>query len=151
WMSVYPGEGKRNGAYMNGSAYGVHPYLLLNHNDDYEGLTTFAHEWGHGMHSILADKAQPFETASYATFTAEIASITNEFLLNDYLVANASSKDEKLFYLGQALETIRGTMFRQVMFAEFELMIHEAVEKGDALTGEKLTELYCGLLKRYHG
>ncbi len=151
WMHVYPGEGKRSGAYMNGSAYGLHPYLLLNHNDDYEGLSTFAHEWGHGMHSILADKAQPFETSSYSTFTAEIASITNEFLLNDYMVANAKTKDEKLYYLGAALENIRGTMFRQVMFAEFELLIHEAVEKGEALTGEKLTEIYCGLLKRYHG
>jgi oligoendopeptidase F len=151
WMSVYPAEGKAPGAYMNGSAYGVHPYLLLNHNDDYQGLTTFAHEWGHGMHTILAGKAQPYETSRYSTFTAEIASITNEFLLNDYLVAHAKSKQEKLFYLGEALEIMRATMFRQVMFAEFELLIHEAVEKGEALTGEKLTRMYCGLLKHYHG
>jgi oligoendopeptidase F len=151
WMHVYPTEGKSPGAYMNGSAYGVHPYLLLNFNDDYLGLTTFAHEWGHGMHTILAGKAQPYETSQYPTFTAEIASITNEFLLNDYLVANAKSKDEKLFYLGEALENVRQTMFRQVMFAEFELRIHEAVEQGEALTGEKLTQMYCGLLKHYHG
>jgi oligoendopeptidase F len=150
-MHVYPAEGKSPGAYMNGSAYGVHPYLLLNHNDDYLSLSTFAHEWGHGMHTILAGKAQPYETSAYATFTAEIASITNEFLLNDYLVAHAKSKQERLFYLGEALENIRATMFRQVMFAEFELLIHEAVEKGEALTGEKLTQMYCGLLKNYHG
>ena len=80
-----------------------------------------------------------------------ITSITNEFLLNDYLVAQAKSKDEKLFYLGEALENVRTSMFRQVMFAEFELRIHEAVENGEALTGEKLTQMYCGLLKRYYG
>ena len=151
WMHVYPADGKRSGAYMDGSAYGVHPYLLLNYNDDYQGLSTFAHEWGHGMHTILADQAQPYETSDYSTFTDEITSITNEFLLNDYLVAQAKSKDEKLFYLGEALENIRTSMFRQVMFAEFELRIHEAVENGEALTGEKLTQMYCGLLKRYYG
>lgn len=151
WMSVYPAEGKRSGAYMNGSAYGVHPYLLLNYNDDYQSLSTFAHEWGHGMHTILTDKAQPYETSSYSTFIDEVTSITNEFLLNDYLVAHAKSKAEKLFYLGEALENIRTTMFRQVMFAEFELGIHEAVENGEALTGAKLTQMYCGLLKHYYG
>ena len=151
WMHVYPAEGKRSGAYMNGSAYGVHPYLLLNYNDDYRGLSTFAHEWGHGMHTILTNKAQPYETSSYSTFIDEITSITNEFLLNDYLVAHAKSKDEKLFYLGEALESIRSTMFRQVMFAEFELRIHEAVENGEALTGTKLTQMYCGLLRHYYG
>jgi oligoendopeptidase F len=151
WMHVYPAEGKRPGAYMDGSAYGVHPYLLLNYNDDYRSLSAFAHEWGHGMHAMLADKAQPYETSDYSTFIDEITSITNEFLLNDYLVANAKSKVEKLYYLGEALENIRTSMFRQVMFAEFELHIHEAVENGEALTGEKLTQMYCGLLKRYYG
>jgi oligoendopeptidase F len=151
WMHVYPAEGKRSGAYMNGSAYDVHPYLLLNHNDDYRSLSTFAHEWGHGMHAILTDEAQPYETSNYSIFTDEITSITHEFLLNDYLVSHAESKDEKLFYLGEALENIRTTIFRQVMFAEFELRIHEAVENGEALTGEKLTQMYCGLLKHYYG
>jgi len=151
WMHVYPAEGKRSGAYMNGSAYDVHPYLLFNYNDDYRGLSTFAHEWGHGMHTILTDKAQPYETSSYSTFIDEVTSITNEFLLNEYLVAHAKSKDEKLFYLGEALENIRSTMFRQVLYAEFELRIHEAVENGEALTGEKLTQMYCGLLKNYYG
>ena len=151
WMHVYPAEGKRPGAYMNGAAFGVHPYLLLNHNDDYQSLSTFAHEWGHGMHTILADEVQPYEKSSYSTFTDEITSITHEFLLNDYLVANAKSTDEKLFYLGEALENIRTNLFRQVMFAEFELRIHEAVENGEALTGAKLTQMYCGLLKRYYG
>ena len=151
WMHVYPAEGKRSGNYMNGSAYGVHPYLLFNYNDDYRSLSTFAHEWGHGMHAILTDKAQPYETSSYSTFIDEVTSITNEFLLNDYLVAHAKSKDEKLFYLGEALENIRTTMFRQVMFAEFELRIHETVENGEPLTGAKLTQMYCGLLKHYYG
>jgi len=151
WTHVYPQEGKRSGAYLNGAAYDVHPYLLLNHNDDYDSLSTFAHEWGHGVHSLLSNKNQPFETADYATFMAEIASILNEFLLNDYMVANAKTKEEKLFFLGESLEGMRGTLFRQVMFAEYELSIHEAVEKGEALTGQKLTEMYCGLLKKYHG
>ncbi|MDX2225285.1 MAG: M3 family oligoendopeptidase, partial [Rhodospirillaceae bacterium] len=151
WMHVYPAPGKRGGAYMNGSAYDAHPFILLNHNDDYDSLTTYAHEWGHGLHSLLASAAQPFETARYATFTAEIAAIVNEFLLNDAMAAKAETKQEKLFYLGEALESIRATMFRQVLFAEFELAIHEAVEKGEALTGAKMTDIYCGILKRYHG
>lgn len=151
WMHVYAAEGKRSGAYMNGAAYGVHPYLLLNYNNDYRGLSTFAHEWGHGMHMIFAGKTQPYETSSYSTFIDEVTAITNEFLLNDYLVAHAKSKDEKLFYLGEALENIRTAMFRQVLFAEFELRIHDAVENGEALTGAKLTQTYCGLLKHYYG
>jgi oligoendopeptidase F len=151
WMHVYPAPGKRGGAYMNGSAYDVHPFILLNHNDDYDSLSTYVHEWGHGMHSLLANAAQPFETADYATFTAEIAAIVNEFLLNDVMVAQAATRQEKLFYLGEALESIRATMFRQVLFAEFELAIHEAVERGEALTGAKLSDIYCGILRRYHG
>ena len=151
WMHVYPAEGKRSGAYMNGSAYDVHPYLLLNYNDDYRGLSTFAHEWGHGMHTILTDEAQPYETSSYSTFIDEVTSITNEFLLNDYLVAHAKTKEEKLFYLGEALENIRAAMFRQVLYAEFELRIHETVENGEVLTGANLTQMYCRLLKKYYG
>lgn len=151
WIHAYPQPGKRPGAYVDGSAYDVHPYMLLNHNNNYEGLTTYAHEWGHAMHSVLANKAQPFDTANYATFTAEIASTAHEFLLSDKLVAEAKTKDEKLFYLGQSLELLRQTFFRQTMFAEFELRTHEAVEKGEALSGDKLSQIYLDLLKRYHG
>ena len=151
WAHVYPQPGKRSGAYMNGSVYDVHPYVLLNHNDDYNSLSTYAHEWGHAVHTMLAKREQPFEKASYSTFTAEVASTINEILLEEHLIANAKSKQEKLFYLGQALESIRGTFFRQTMFAEFELAIHEAAEKGEPLTGAIFTQKYGDLLKRYHG
>ncbi len=151
WMHSHPQEGKRSGAYVNGAAYDVHPYVLLNHNEDYESASTFAHEWGHAVHTMLANRAQPFETADYSTFTAEMASTINEILLQEYMIANAKTKDEKLFYLGQALEQARGTFFRQTMFGEFELAIHEAAERGEPLTGQKMTEMYGALLRKYHG
>jgi oligoendopeptidase F len=150
WMHAFPQKGKAAGAYMNGSAYDVHPYLLLNLTDDYESLTTFAHEWGHAMHSLLANKAQPFDTAGYPIFTAEIASTMNEQLLNDFMLRQAKSKEEKLFYLDRTCELLRGTFYRQTMFAEFELAIHEAAEKGEALSGKKLSSMYLAILKKYH-
>lgn len=151
WTHVYPGKGKRSGAYMNPGAYDVHPYILLNHTDDYDGVSTFAHEWGHGIHSVLSAKAQPFELYDYPIFTAEIASTLNEQLLARHMLAGAKTNAEKLFYLDAVLESFRGTFFRQTMFAEFELAIHEAVEAGKALSGETMTEMYLDLLKRYHG
>lgn len=151
WMHSHPQEGKQAGAYMAGSAYDVHPYLLLNHNDDYESMSTFAHEWGHAMHTLLANKAQPFEKASYSTFIAEMASIIDEILLQEFMIANARTKEEKLFYLGTALELSRGSFFRQTMFGEFELAIHRAAERGEPLTGPVLTQIYGDLLRRYHG
>ncbi len=151
WMHSHPQEGKTSGAYMNGSAYDVHPYVLLNHNDDYQSLSTFAHEWGHAVHSLLSNKNQPWETADYSTFLAEMASTINEILLEEYMIANAKTKEEKLFYLGHALESIRGTLFRQTMFAEFELAMHETAEKGEPLNGPKLTEIYADIIRRYHG
>ena len=151
WMHVYPQSGKAPGAYMFGDVYDVHPYLLLNHNDRFTDLSTFTHEWGHAIHTRLANERQPYETCGYPTFTAEIASITNEILLQEHLLAQDISDDERLFYLGTVLEGIRGTFFRQVMFAEFELAIHETVEANEALSGEKMTGLYGSLLRRYHG
>ena len=151
WMNLFPAEGKANGAYMNGSAYDVHPYLLFNNHDDFESLSTFAHEWGHAVHTLLTTKNQPFETADYSTFIAETASIGNEMLLNDYMVAHAKDKAEKLYYLGQGLELIRTTFFRQTMFAEFQLALHEEVEKGGTLSGERMSQIYCGMLKKYYG
>jgi oligoendopeptidase F len=136
---------------MAGIAYDVHPYLLLNHNNDYDSLSTIAHEWGHAVHSLLADSSQPYEKSRYSTFIAESASIGNEMLLNDYMVEHAKTKAEKLYYLGEGVESIRTTFFRQVMFAEFELAIHEEVESGRPLSGARLSDMYCGLLKRYYG
>jgi len=151
WMHVYPQRGKRSGAYMNPIAYDVHPYVLLNHHDDYESLSTFAHEWGHAMHTLYSKQAQPFDTASYSTFIAEIPSTSLELILQDYMTQNAQSPEEKLFYLGFGLESMRGTFFRQTMFAEFELALYEAAERGEALSGERITEIYGEILKRYHG
>jgi oligoendopeptidase F len=151
WMNVLPHPGKATGGYMNGSAYDVHPYLLLNYHGDYASLSTFAHEWGHAVHTLLADAAQPYEKSNYPTFIAESASIGNEMLLNDYMVAHARNNAEKLYYLGQGLESIRTTFFRQVMFAQFELAIHEELEHGRPLSGVRLTQLYCGLVRHYYG
>jgi oligoendopeptidase F len=151
WMHVYPQQGKRSGAYMSPGAYDVHPYLLLNHNDDYESLSTLAHEWGHAMHTLYSKQTQPFDTVFYSTFIAEIPSTSLELILNDYMTKRAESDNEKLYYLGSALEGMRGTFFRQTMFAEFELALYEAVERGEALSGERISEMYGDILKRYHG
>ncbi|MDH3749650.1 MAG: oligoendopeptidase F [Gammaproteobacteria bacterium] len=151
WMHVYPQRGKQSGAYMAGIAYDVHPYVLLNHNDNYASLSTLAHEWGHAMHTLYARQEQPFETAGYATFIAEIPSTSLELILQDYMQKNAEMIDEKLFYLGHALEGMRGTFFRQTMFAEFELALYEAAERGEALSGDRISEIYGEILRRYHG
>ena len=150
WGDYLPRKNKVSGAYEN-DAYGVHPYVLLNQTGNYESLTTFAHEWGHAMHSMLADKAQPYETAGYQIFTAEIASTMNEQLLSAHMLKNAKTKQEKIFYLGQVLELFRATFFRQAMFAEFELLIHETVEKGGALSGEGMNKMYLEIVRKYHG
>ncbi|USI74735.1 M3 family oligoendopeptidase [Sphingomonas morindae] len=151
WMDPRPRTGKAPGAYMNPGAYDVHPYLLLNLSDKYDGLTTYAHEWGHAMHSLLGNAAQPFETASYPTFIAEIASTCHETLLAHAMLASARTKEEKLFYIGQQLETIRGTLYRQTMFAEFQAAIHDLAERGEGTSGGRFTSLYLDLLRRYHG
>ncbi|KQS03986.1 oligoendopeptidase F [Sphingomonas sp. Leaf357] len=152
WVDPLPRPGKKSGAYMNpGAAYDVHPYLLLNVGENYEGLTTYAHEWGHAMHSLLANRNQVYDKSDYPIFLAEIASTCNELLLSAYMVANAKSKAEKLFYLGQQLESIRGTYFRQTMLAEFELAVHDKAEAGEGLSGESLSRIYLDLLRRYHG
>lgn len=151
WMHVYPQRGKRSGAYMSSGAFDVHPYVLLNHNDDYESLSTLAHEWGHVMHTLYSKQEQPFETVFYSTFIAEIPSTSLQLILLDYLAERAESDDETLFYLGSALEGMRSTFFRQTMFAEFELSLYEAVERGEALSGERISQIYGEILKRYHG
>lgn len=151
WMDVYPHPRKRSGAYMNGIAYDVHPFLLLNYNNDYESMSTMAHEWGHAMHSWLANHNQAFVNADYPIFTAEIASTTNEVFMLEHMLKNAKSDDERLLYLGSALENLRGTFFRQAMFADFERTVHAKVDKGESLTGEDLSKIYGDILRRYHG
>jgi oligoendopeptidase F len=151
WLDAAPRQGKRQGAYSNGAIYDLHPFVLLNHNDNYDSLSTLCHEMGHAMHSYLANAAQPYPMADYSIFVAEIASTFNEVLLNDYMLERAKTDDERLSILGSFLERFRLTFFRQAMFAEFELAIHEKVEKGESLTGEGLTALYGEMLRRYYG
>ncbi len=151
WIDFYPGPGKRSGAYSNGSVYDVHPYQLLNFNGNYEDVSTLAHEFGHSMHSYLSNKNQPYINADYSIFVAEVASTLNENLLFDYMLKNAKDDNVKLFLLGSALEDLRQTLFRQTLFAEFELKIHEAVERGEPLSGETFNKIYLDLLKMYYG
>lgn len=149
-LHAYPAEGKSSGAYQSG-IYGGTPLIFLNHQDTFDGASTFAHEWGHGMHTLLANGSQPFETAGYPLFVAEVAAFTHELLLQDHLLRQARDARERLYLLSEAVERLRGAYFRQTMFAEFELATHDAVQRGEALTGKRLTAVYCGLLRKYHG
>ena len=151
WTDVYPTKGKRPGAYMAGSAYDVHPYVLLNYNDDYESVSTAAHEYGHAGHSYLANKHQPFHLSRYPIFVAEVASTANENLLRLYVTEREKDEKKKLFLIGQYLESWRQTVFRQCLFAEFELKIHELAAEGKPLTADALDKLYLSLLREYYG
>jgi oligoendopeptidase F len=151
WIDVYPTPGKRSGAYSQGSAYDVHPYILLNYNGQYEDMSTLAHELGHTMHSFFSNKNQPYPTSNYPIFLAEVASTANEALLMDYMLKDIKDNETRLALLGSYLDNFRTTMFRQTQFAEFELRIHELAESGVALTGDKFNEVYLDILKRYYG
>ena len=151
WVDVYPTPGKRSGGYSNGSAYDVHPYVLLNYNGQYDDVSTLAHELGHAMHSYYSNKAQPYPTADYSIFVAEVASTFYEALLIDKMLEEIKDDDVRLSLLMNYLDGIKGTVFRQAQFAEFELLIHEKAEKGEPLTGDVLSELYGDILKRYYG
>jgi len=151
WIDVYPTPGKRSGAYSSGGAYDVHPYILLNYNGQYDDVSTLAHELGHTMHSYYSNKNQPYPTADYATFVAEVASTFNEALLIDKMLKEIKDDDTRLSLLMNYLEGIRVTVFRQTQFAEFELRIHEKAERGEPLTGDVLSELYGEILKKYYG
>jgi len=150
WTDVYPAPGKRSGAYSSGDAYDVHPYVLLNYNDDYESMSTMIHEFGHALHSWFANHSQPFHLADYPTFVAEVASTVNENLLRLHLVAEERDRKKKVFLLSQHLENFRTTVFRQSLFAEFELEIHEMAQKGEPLTADSLCKLYLRLLGEYY-
>ena len=151
WIDVEPRRGKRSGAYVNDGAFGVHPYMLLNHTEDFHGVSTIAHELGHLMHSWYSQEAQPYPNARYAIFVAEVASTLNEILLLRHMIDRTAPREQRLALLGHHLENIRGTVFRQTMFAEFETAVHEVVEAGGALTGQEMNERYGVLLRRYHG
>ncbi len=151
WLDVYPTEGKRSGAYSNGSVYDIHPYMLLNYNGKYDDVSTLTHELGHTMQSYLSNKNQPFATANYPIFVAEVASTFNEALLIDYMLKTIKDDNVRLSLLGSFLENIKGTVFRQTQFAEFELRTHEMAERGEALTGDALNELYKDIVRKYYG
>jgi len=150
WVDFTPTTGKKSGAYSTG-VYGVHPYQLQNFTGTYEEVSTLAHESGHSIHTFLSDKNQPYVTHDYKIFVAEVASTLNENLLLHRVLGQTKDRDTRLFLLGSYLDGLRTTLFRQTLFAEFELRIHEMAEKGDALTGEKLSALYLSLLKQYYG
>ncbi|MCS7183283.1 MAG: oligoendopeptidase F [Thermoanaerobaculum sp.] len=151
WMDPYPRPGKRSGAYCTGDAYDVHPYILLNFHGNLDGVCTMAHEWGHAVHSALANRHQPYPTAEYPIFIAEVASTMNETLLLQHLLQQASTPAMRLFILSHLLEHFRGTFFRQANFADFELEVYRRVEAGEALTADLLTDLYGQRQRRWLG
>jgi oligoendopeptidase F len=151
WIDLFPSEGKRSGAYSEGAAYDVHPYMLINYNGKYDDVSTLAHEMGHTMQSYFSNMTQPYPLASYPIFVAEVASTFNESLLIDYMLANTRDDDMRLSLLGNYLENIKGTVFRQTQFAEFELRMHEMAQKGQPVTGDSLDRLYMDITKKYYG
>jgi len=151
WIDVYPTTGKRSGAYSNGSAYDFHPYVLMNYNGQYEDVSTLVHELGHAMQSYFSNKKQPYPTADYPIFVAEVASTFNETLLIQNELKQIEDDDIRLSLLMSHLDGIKGTVFRQTQFAEFELKIHEIVEAGQPLTGDELTRIYAEIVRKYYG
>ena len=151
WIDWYPTEGKVAGAYSNGGAYDVHPYMLLNYLGQYNDVSTLAHELGHTMQSYYSNKTQPYPTAGYPTFVAEVASTFNEALLIDYMLKRIKDTPTRLSLLGNYLEGIKATVFRQTQFAEFELRMHEMGERGEPITGDALAKLYLDITRKYYG
>ncbi|MBO4562383.1 MAG: oligoendopeptidase F [Clostridia bacterium] len=149
WIDVYENEGKRSGAYS--SCGDPHPYVLLNQKDTLDSMFTIAHEMGHSLHTVYSLRNQPICQADYVIFVAEIASTCNEVLLVRYLLNNTTDKRERAYLINHFLESFRGTVYRQTMFAEFELFMNELAEKGESLTADKLCEKYYELNKQYFG
>ena len=149
WIDIYPSDGKRSGAYSWG-CYDSYPYLLLNYNDTIDSVSTMAHELGHSMHSFYSKK-QNYVDSNYPIFLAEIASTVNEVILNDYLYKNAKTKEEKMYYLTDFLDMVRTTIYRQTMFAEFEMLMHDKEQNGVSLTEEEISNTYYDLNKLYYG
>lgn len=150
WIDVMPNKDKASGAFQTG-IYGFAPYVLTNFEGNLDSIFTLAHELGHAMHTYFSNKNQPMEKASYPIFSAEIASITNEMLLINYLLSNAESKDEKIALYNKLFDEVKGSIFRQTMFSEFEEKVHAMQEKGEPLTKDKLCQLYYFLNKKYYG
>ena len=150
WIDVYENEGKRTGAYSWGP-YGTHPYVLLNYQENLDNMFTLAHEMGHAMHSYYSDKALPYLDAGYKIFVAEVASTCNEALLMEYLLGKTDDKMERAYLINHFLDQFKGTLYRQTMFAEFEMITHAKAEAGESLTADELCTIYHGLNKKYYG
>ena len=151
WVDFLPNEGKRSGAYSNGGAYDVHPYMLLNYLGQYNDMSTLAHELGHTMHSYYSNKTQPYALCGYHTFVAEVASTFNEALLLNHMLGEIKEQPTRISLLGNYLESIKSTVFRQTQFADFELRMHELGLKGQPITGDVLSKLYLDITRKYYG
>ncbi len=150
WIDVYENQGKQSGAY-SATAYGCHPYMLLNYSDTLDDMFTTAHEMGHSMHSHFSNSAQPYIYSGYKIFVAEVASTCNEILLLEYLLKNCTDKKEKAYLLNHYLDSFKGTVYRQTQFAEFEKITNEMVENGQSLNADNLSALYKEINERYYG
>ena len=149
FVDVAPSDGKRTGAYSSGF-YGHHPYILLNHDESLDSVFTLAHEAGHSAHTLFSNEQQPMPVSRYTIFVAEIASTFNEHILLDYLVKNATSKNQKIALLEKAIDGIMGTFFRQTLFATYEFEATEMVRKGIPLTANALSKIMIDLYKHYY-
>lgn len=149
WIDVYINKGKRSGAYSSG-CYDTDPYILLNYSNTFNDVSTLVHEMGHSIHSYYSRKNQTFFNSNYPIFLAEIASTCNEHLLNKYMQDTTEGK-EKLYFINKEIENIRTTVFRQLLFAEFELITHEMVERGEALTSDSFSSIWKDLNEKYYG
>lgn len=150
WVDVYENKGKRSGAFSWGE-FGTHPYVLMNYTDTLSDMFTLSHEMGHALHSYYSWETQPYQYSNYTIFLAEIASTANESLLHHYLLENTNDEARKAYLYNNYLDKFRGTVFRQTMFAEFELKIHELAESGEVLTSACLSDLYRSLNQKYYG
>lgn len=150
WLDVYPKKNKATGAY-NWDTYDTHPFILLNHDGSLNDMLTIAHEMGHAMNSVYTNEKQPYHHAGQSIFTAEVASTANELIMMDYLINKAKTDDEKLFLINKQIDTIRGTVYFQTMYSEFEKKIHDKVRNKESLTAQTLNKMWSNVLQKYHG
>ena len=151
WIDFLPNKGKRSGAYSNGAAYDVHPYILMNFDGRYDNVGTLIHELGHTMQSYYSNLRQPYPLADYSIFVAEVASTFNEALLDHLMLSRLTDKAERISLLMSMLDGFKGTLFRQTQFAEFQLEATKMAERGEPITGQALSELYGRITRKYYG
>lgn len=150
WVDVYEDDNKYTGAYSWGS-YDTHPYILMNYDNSLDSVLTLAHEMGHALNSKYSNEAQNYINSDYPIFTAEVASTVNELLVMDYLIKNAKDDTEKLYLINKQIENISGTVYTQVMFSEFEQIMHDKAESGEPISKETLNDYWRSLNMKYSG